>query len=226
MTAHSRLEDAGLAGSSSRATVYASIAASIAWLGLLLQCFLSLKTTLHKGQTIADGLIFFFGFFTVLTNIMVGLTLTWPLLARKSTLGQFFRSPFAIAGVAVSITFVALSYHFLLRHVWNPQGAQWLADVTLHYAVPLIFVIYWWIYSRAGTLRWSYPLIWSVYPIVYFLYVLVRGAIVETYPYGFIDVAAIGYRRTTTNAIGLLVAFVILGLVIVGVDRTAKEAEA
>ena len=40
------------------------------------------------------------------------------------------------------VVVVGLSYHFLLRALWNPQGLQWVADVTLPalrevpYAVP------------------------------------------------------------------------------------------
>jgi hypothetical protein len=213
-----------VASSSASERAYALIAAAIAWLGVLLQCYLSLKLSLEKDRTIGAGLVIFLGFFTVLTNIAVGLTLTLPLLARKSVLGQFLARPFAVAGVAASIAFVGLGYHFLLRHVWNPQGAQLLADITLHYVVPVIFVAYWWVYSRTGTLRWWHPLLWSLYPIAYFAYAVVRGEIIGTYPYGFIDVSAIGYRQTVQNAFGLLFAFILLGLSFVALDRIGRSA--
>lgn len=52
--------------------------------------------------------------------------------------------PGVVAGIAANIAFVGLSYHFLLRNTWNPQGAQLLADVLMHYAVPAFYVLYWW----------------------------------------------------------------------------------
>jgi hypothetical protein len=211
-----------VANSSTNARVYAAILAIIAWLGILLQCYLTLQLTVHNGRTVAQGLIVFFGFFTVLTNIIVALTVSWPLLGEQSMLGRFLASPFAVAGVAVNIAFVAISYHLLLRHVWNPQGAQWLADITLHYLVPLLFVIYWGVYARTGSLRWSYPWLWSLYPAIYFVYVLVRGELIGTYPYGFVDVAAIGYGAVVRNAVGLLLGFIAIGMCFAGFDRVAR----
>jgi hypothetical protein len=208
--------------SSSSSRLYTIIAAVIAWFGVLLQCYLSLQLATEKGQTIADGLIGFFGFFTVLTNILVCLALTFPLLAKDSALGRFFASPFAVAGIATSIAFVAFSYHFLLRNIWNPRGAQWLADVLLHYAIPALFIAYWFIYSRTRSLRWVHPLLWNLYPMAYFVYALVRGEIIGSYPYGFIDAAAIGYRQATVNAFGLLLGFSLLGLLAVGLDRMGR----
>jgi hypothetical protein len=204
------------------ARLYATMTAAIAWFAVLLQCYLSLKLATEKGQTIAEGLIGYFGFFTVLTNILVCLALTFFLLAKGSAVGRFFASPFATAGIAANIAFVALSYHFLLRNVWNPQGAQLLADVLLHYVIPALFITYWFVYSRTRSLRWVHPLYWSLYPTVYFVYVLVRGEIIGTYPYGFIDVSAIGYLRTTVNAFGLLGGFILLGLLFVGLDRIGR----
>jgi hypothetical protein len=212
--------------SSSGSRPYTIVAAVIAWLGVLLQCYLSMKLATDKGQTIAGGLIVFFGFFTILTNILVCLALTFPVLAQGSAPGRFFSSPFVVAGIAASIAFVALSYHFLLRNIWNPQGAQLLADVLLHYVTPALFIVYWFIHSRTGALRWVHPLLWSLYPVAYFVYALVRGEIIGSYPYGFIDVSAIGYRQTTINAFGLLFVFIVLGLVVVALDRIGRRATA
>jgi hypothetical protein len=72
-------------------------------------------------------------------------------------------------------------------------------------------------------LRWRHPLAWALYPTVYFVYVLVRGELIGSYPYGFIDVNSIGYPKTLRNAVGLLLVFVILGAVIVAVERIARR---
>jgi hypothetical protein len=201
---------------------YTAVTACIAWFGFLLQGYLSLQLATSNGQTVAEGLNTFFSYFTVLTNLLVCLALTWPGLARESAPGRFFASPFAVAGIAANIAFVAISYHFLLRLVWNPQGAQLLADRLLHYVVPVLFVGYWFVYFRTGALRWIHAVWWSVYPTVYFAYALIRGAHVGSYPYAFIDARALGYGRTMQNAIGLLFGFIVLGLVVVALDRRAR----
>jgi hypothetical protein len=76
---------------------------------------------------------------------------------------------------------------------------------------------------RQGSLRWVHPLAWAAYPTLYFVYVLVRGDIIGSYPYGFIDVNALGYSKTLLNAVGLLLVFVIMGLGIVAVDRVVRR---
>ena len=119
--------------------------------------------------------------------------------------------------------FVGLAYYFLLRNVWNPQGLSLLANVILHYVTPTLFLIYWWLVFPKGALRWSYPLIWSIYPTAYMLYVLVRGEIIGHYPYGFIDPSTIGYQKTLINAIGLLAVFIALGLMLVAVARLQRR---
>jgi hypothetical protein len=202
---------------------YAIMSAVVAWFGVLLQCYLSLKSAVDDGRTIADGLVSYLGFFTITTNFLVCCAITVSLLAPGERRGGYFARSTVVAGIAVSIAFVSLSYHFLLRHIWNPHGAQLLADVILHYVTPALFVFYWFVYRRSGALRWVHPLWWSIYPVGYFVYALVRGEIIGTYPYFFIDVSALGYQRTTINALGLLFAFILLGMMFVLLDRAARR---
>lgn len=204
-SSRTRLATAGLAG--------------VAWAGVLLQFGLSLQLALVNGKTLADGVVIYLGFFTVLTNLLVAGALTCPLLAPLSAPGRFFSRPSILSGIATSITFVGLSYHLLLSHVWQPQGLQRLAGLLLHYAVPVLFVFYWMLAVPKATLRWSDPLRWSLYPIVYFIYALIRGAVLGSYPYPFIDRAALGWSQTMLNACALLIAVVCLGFVFVGLGR-------
>jgi hypothetical protein len=197
--------------------------ASVAWLGVLLQFYLSLQLAVANGNTIAGGIVAFLGYFTVLTNILVCVALTLPLTVPRSALGQFFLRPTAVAGAATSISLVGVAYHLLLRNAWAPEGLQWGADVLLHYAVPVLYVLYWWLAAPKASLRWTDPLTWCAYPAAYFAYVLARGAIIGSYPYPFIDVATIGYQQTLLNAVGLLIAYIALGLLFVVVGRASSS---
>jgi hypothetical protein len=66
----------------------AILVAGVAWFGVLLQLYLSLKSSVANGKTIAEGLIIYFGYFTILTNILVALVLTLPLVAPASSAGR------------------------------------------------------------------------------------------------------------------------------------------
>ncbi len=200
--------------------------AALAWFGVLLQLFITLHSTLQHGHGVLNGLVGYLGFFTILTNLLVCLALTVPLLAPATTAGGFFARFDVNAGVATSIVFVGLAYHFLLRNLWHPQGLQLLADVVLHYAMPMLFSLYWWFNFPKDALRWTYPLIWGIYPTVYLVYVLIRGRIIGTYPYEFIDANAIGYQRTLINGVGLLFVFIALGLILVALSRVQRRVSA
>ncbi|HEX3396544.1 MAG TPA: Pr6Pr family membrane protein [Steroidobacteraceae bacterium] len=200
--------------------------AGLAWIGVLLQLFVTLHANIENGNGVVGGLISFLGYFTILTNLLVCISLTIPLVAPSSAPGGFFARSDVTAGVATSIAFVGLAYYFLLRQTWSPQGLQLLANILLHYVMPTLFLLYWWFNFPKGALRWIYPVIWGLYPTVYLIYVLIRGSIIGTYPYGFIDPSAIGYQRTMVNALGLLLAFITLGLMLVVFGRLQRRAGA
>jgi hypothetical protein len=69
-------------------------------------------------------------------------------------------------------------------------------------------------------------LIWGFYPTAYLIYALTRGLIIGSYPYGFIDPSAIGYQRTMVNAVGLLIAFIAIGLILTALGRVQRRAHA
>ena len=205
---------------------FSLLLATIAWIGVILQCVLTVRSAMGNGKTAAEGLATFLSYFTVLTNLLICMTLSFALTAPSSNLGKWSARPGVVAGIAASITFVALSYHFLLRNTWNPQGAQRLADVLLHYAVPALYVLHWWLNCAKNGLRWTYPLLWSAYPALYLVYSLIRGRIIGSYPYPFIDAGNLGYARLLLNALGLLLVFIALGLSFVALGRARQGARA
>jgi hypothetical protein len=199
---------------------------TLAWFGVLLQMYLSLHSAIENGKGIIGGIVSYFGYFTILTNFLVCISLTITVIAPSSSPGRFFARSDVTAGVATSIVFVGLAYHLLLRNVWNPQGLNLIANDLLHYVTPLLFLAYWWFYFPKGALRWIYPVIWGLYPTLYLIYVLIRGTIIGNYPYGFIDPHAIGFQRTMVNAVGLLIAFIALGLSLVALGRIQRRVNA
>ncbi len=107
----------------------------------------------------------------------------------------------------------------LLRHLWHPEGWQWLADELLHDIMPLLFLGYWWRCVPKGTLRVWHIALWVIYPLLYFAYSLLRGHLLAVYPYPFVDVDKLGYPQVFINAGGLLVGFVVIALLAIGLDR-------
>ncbi|WP_448244196.1 Pr6Pr family membrane protein [Pseudoxanthomonas mexicana] len=72
--------------------------------------------------------------------------------------------------------------------------------------------------ARCGAM-WRDVAGWLLFPLGYVVWVFLRGAWVGEYPYPFIDVAQLGWARVGVNALGVMGVFVVLGLVVVGLDH-------
>ena len=202
---------------------FVSVTALLGWAGLGIQLYLILLGRWELGASLLGGLVSFFSFFTVLTNLLVAVVLTWELNLRPSPVRRWFLLPSVRSGVAVSIALVSLAYNLLLRHLWQPEGWQFVADELLHDGVPLLYIVYWWRCVPKGSLRLGHIGLWMIYPLVYFAYVLLRGDLLAAYPYPFIDVTSLGYPQVFINAGGILAGFVGIALGLVGLDRWASS---
>ncbi|HTB90884.1 MAG TPA: hypothetical protein VK743_23140, partial [Steroidobacteraceae bacterium] len=58
--------------------------AALAWFGVLLQLFVTLHSNIENGKGVVIGLVSFLGYFTILTNLLVCISLTLPLVAPSS----------------------------------------------------------------------------------------------------------------------------------------------
>jgi hypothetical protein len=195
-----------------------AIAAFLGWLGLGIQFYLMLIQSPPGGMAIAATIVSYFSFFTILTNLLTAVVLTLA-LNPYSRGGKWASRPSVQAATAVYIAIVGITYSLLLRDLWNPQGLQKFADVLLHDVMPILYVLYWLIFARKDGLRAKDAVIWLVYPAVYSVYLLVRGAIFGLYPYPFIDVRELGYPRMLANAALFVGFFLGVGLIAVAISR-------
>lgn len=194
-----------------------AVIAATAWFALVLQLLLMVQ---HAAPgTWLHAVVNYFSFFTILTNLLVALGTTVPVLAPHSVAGQFFLRPSSQTAIAVYIAIVGITYSLLLRKMWNPQGAQKIADVGLHDIVPVLYVAFWIFLVPKFTLRWSDAVRWLDFPVLYMAYTLARGFVSHWYPYYFIDVDTIGWSRSLIHAAALLLAFFGLGLLFIAIGR-------
>jgi hypothetical protein len=166
---------------SKSATGFMIFIAIVAWLALILQLYISIKNTETNGLTPLVATWNFFSYFTVLTNLMIALCLSFNLLSPSSSTGRFFSKPTTIAAIALYIFIVGLTYNAILRFIREPAGLQKWVDEALHVAVPVFFVLFWLLFAPKGTLKWSHPFRWLVYPAVYLIYALLRLSCLSVY---------------------------------------------
>ena len=186
--------------------------------GLILQFVLTIPASMEAGRSLASSIVFFFSFFTVLTNILVMLTHAAGLGLDGGRLAVLQR-PLVRAGLVAAISLVGLVYFFILSALWQPQGWWRVADTTLHYVTPAIYTVWWLLAGRNGTSRWRDPFLWLVWPLAYLAYALARAPIAGEVPYPFLDYLQNGWQSVLTAIGGLLVLFLALGLAVVAADR-------
>ncbi|RWA28826.1 MULTISPECIES: Pr6Pr family membrane protein [Pseudomonas] len=197
-------------------------AALAGWVGLAIQQYLIFYSRWSTGASLLGGLVNFFSFFTVLTNTLVVVVLSYAVVDRDSAAKRFFLAPRVSSAIVASIVLVSLAYNLLLRHLWQPEGFQFIADELLHDVMPLLFVVYWWRCVPKGTLQCKHIGLWVLYPLLYFAYVLLRGDLLGQYQYPFFDVGTLGYPQVFVNAGGILAGFVLIALAVVGLDKSIK----
>jgi hypothetical protein len=203
----------------SRASVtraIAALAALVGWAGLALQLILIVEN-LGPGL----GTWRFFGFFTILTNIGAAAVATAVAIGRQSGLAGARARLMA----ATSILMVGFVYSVALRALWNPAGAQRLADVALHDATPLLWVMLW-LLAPHPRLAWR-EILWALLPpVLYVVYALARGAADGWYAYWFLNPAEQSAGELLTSVILLLFAFLCAAAVLVTADRALGRKSA
>lgn len=163
--------------------------------------------------------VVFFSYFTILTNVLVALAMAAPAVAPNSRLGRWTTTEGVRAAIAMYATVVGLIYHLFLHATWTPQGLAWVANIALHYLMPVAMVLDWLLFVPKGRLRWIDAPRWLAFPLIYGLWTVIHGALIGWYPYWFIDIGALGWGTAMRNIAVLLVFFLILGLVVVALDR-------
>lgn len=195
---------------------YARVVGAVAWAALLLQFVLSIQISWRNGHSAWHGVWMYFAFFTILTNLLAAFALAATGLRGPST---ELASPRTVTGIAASIVLVGIAYNLLLRDIWHPQGLQLVADVILHDVTPVLFVGWWWLVASEHPLRYAEILRWAWYPIAYFAYTMLRGAMSGFYPYPFIDVPTLGIAQVIVNALAILVGFFAIAAALVAIAR-------
>ena len=190
---------------------------SLAWSAVAVQLYFNVEDALIHNEPIRAHVVAFFSYFTVETNISIALVLTLTWAFPKPN--RFLTSPSITSALVVYIIVVGVVYELFLRHLWHPHGMRLFADMVLHDAIPLLYSLYWLFLLPKGSLRWSDPLNWLSYPILFFVYTMFRGLASGLYPYPFLNAGELGFERVGANAVVFLFVFIGLGAGVTAVDR-------
>jgi hypothetical protein len=183
---------------------------------LILQFALTIPAAMQtRGLPLA--LLFFFSFFTILSNL--GLVLVYLSELGRNLPLAVFRKPVTRGLMLAVMALVLLFYHFLLAGTWNPEGPFLIADRLLHYATPLIYAIWWARFTPHGQLRLGDLPIMLAPALVYLALILLRGLFVGEYPYFILEVGRLGYPAVLLNALLVAIGLAVLSAIVVALDQ-------
>ena len=170
------------------------------------------------------ALVRFCSYLTIWSNVLVAWS-TLTLALGRDTDTTWWR---ALRLDAVVICFGGGVVHFfLLRpHLDHLYGWSIVADRMLHVVVPILAGLGWVLFGPRGraTVRDLGPFL--VLPVAWLIYPLIRGPIVDWYPYPFIDVGEHGYPQVLATCVGVSVLMLALARGAVSLDRKLADQPA
>jgi hypothetical protein len=164
--------------------------------------------TLHERDKLDLGN--FFSYFTVGSNLFAAVVLIAGGLALTAK-GESATFAMLRGAATLYLAITGIVFSLLLAGL---EGVEFTAvpwdNIVLHYLMPLLIVIDWFVFPPGVRISFRRGLIWLVYPLAYVPYSLIRGHFEHWYPYPFLDPGPRGYTGVIQSSIGIAVVAIVL----------------
>lgn len=149
----------------------------------------------------------FFSFFTIQSNLIAAVVLLIGAIALPAAT---LRWDLVRGGAAIFMILTGVVYNTLLVGLEGSlQTTDPWANDLLHRVIPVVMLFDFLIVPLAHRVTWRQGLTWAIYPLLYLAYTLIRGPIVDWYPYPFLDPRRDGgYPRVALMCVAILIGFV------------------
>jgi hypothetical protein len=201
----------------SRARIVFALTALAVLAGLVVQLGVSATDDSVFGGSAWGRALNAFAFFTILSNVIVGVT-TGLLAINPDRPSLVFRVARLTGVVAIAVT--GIVYHVALSGLLDLDSWAQVANQLLHTVVPIVAVLGWLAYGPRDAVSPRIAKLTVIYPLAYMVFTTIRGPLSsDWYPYPFADVGKLGYFPVIVNALWISVLFVSLAFGAVWVDR-------
>jgi len=195
----------------------ALIFALIGWFALIAQYYLHIE---NRISSLAEANFRFFTYFTILVNLIVTIYFTSVAVKKQ---GAEDKNIGYLTAITVYITIVGVTYQIILRGTWQPTGLQRIVDELLHSVMPVLTIIFWYLFENKAKVKYSQILKWAIFPIVYLIVILIRGSFSGFYPYPFVDVTALGMTKVLINSLFVTIFFFIISFLYIRIGKALKK---
>ena len=187
-----------------KARLWFGVTALVVLSGVVVQVFVTANAGPGHFHTPLTRALNVFAFFTVQSNLIVGVT-SLLLAVNPNRASTVFRA-FRLTGV-VCIAITGVVFHVVLAKLLDLESWAFVADKMLHTVVPVLGVLGWLLYGPRGLT--SRRVLWLsvIFPACWLIFTLIRGEIVHFYPYPFVDVDVLGYLPVLVNCVWISVLY-------------------
>lgn len=159
----------------------------------------------------------FFGFFTMQSNIIWLIVIAFTAIVALRGTKQPSLLPLARGCATAYMTLTGLIYNALLAGQEGGVALAW-ANNVVHIILPLYAVLDWILFADRPPLAWNRLWVSLIYPMVWAVVVLIRGATDGWVPYPFFDPAT-GYGHVFAYVVAIAVLTVITAAIIWALSR-------
>ena len=177
----------------------------------------------------------FYVYFTNLSNYLCAILMFLELrdIAKKSSDSFVTTFPLLkfIALLGILLTFII--YNFVLAKRRDIKDSFVVASVTLHMILPLMFTFDYILFYEHGKVKWYYPILSTIFPLLYATFIYVHAAIYNfdssiyypgrndpfIYPYFFLNLDKYGIVGVAKFIVIILIVFLVFGYLMVLIDK-------
>lgn len=166
--------------------------------------------------------IFYYSHFTILSNLMVGIS-SLILLFKPNYSNKWFRILRLDAIVCIIITCIV--YNLILRKYHIIEGIMIFTNEALHSYIPFLAMLTWLLYGPRKILD-KQTVIFAIFPpLIYVICIFIRGHFTNIYPYFFLDAGKLGLPQAMLNTSVIVLLFLNLEFIICYIDKILTSAE-
>ena len=219
---------------SPRARTAITINAGVAWFGIVLTVVLSALGA-YRDVKVDPGLygdtgggfagavsrtVDTLSYFTIWSNIVVAISVT--LLLTRPLPDTWMRRVLRLDGLLM-ITVTMIVYQVVLAPSVDVVGWSRLTDPTLHLVTPILTLVVWLVWGPRGWLTARLIPSALIIPVVWVVWILLRGAVVDAYPYDFVNVFRLGYAVVFRNVFFVLLLGLVISAVLFGIETLLRR---
>lgn len=151
----------------------------------------------------------YFSFFTIQSNVIAAAVLLTGASGAAFVVRPTFSWDIVRGAAAIYMTLTFIVYGLLLTGEDLQVAEPWVNN-TLHRIVPIVMIIDFLIRPLYHRITFRQALIWTIFPIAWLVYTIIRGIAIDWYPYPFLNPdKSGGWPGVAAICVAIMIGFLI-----------------